>query len=198
MLALLCVLWGRAAVGLQASSHAPRQSAPRTRLRACPEDCPPKVWAQVVEAEAASREKKFGMMGAALAGFGLDKSAIEENQLRIWEELKARAEANPAKKSGKRSLKSGDAPAAAEVAAPAVPGMFSNLKAAWDTMYKEADGLAYAQALKLNSDLEGKGLLPKTGPGDAAKPAPPPPPPAGGKKPKKKKSRVNSSDRGFG
>ena len=53
---------------------------PPTHLRARPDDCPEEVWERIVEAERTSREKK-GQIGAAL--WGLDKNAIEKNQLRI-------------------------------------------------------------------------------------------------------------------
>ena len=75
---------------------------------------------RIVEAEANSREKKFGAVGAALSNFGLDKGSIEENQLRIWEELKAK------QASGAKPRKRTEAEAA-----PA-PGPFAGLKKAWD------------------------------------------------------------------
>ena len=70
-----------------ATCNALRSQRPPTLLRARPDDCPEDVWERIVEAEQKSREKK-GQIGAAL--WGLDKGAIEQNQLRIWEELKER------------------------------------------------------------------------------------------------------------
>ena len=86
---------------LQGSTRPPTRlqsnQRPPTRLRARPDDCPAEVWERIVEAEQQSREKK-GQIGAAL--WGLDKGAIEQNQLRIWEELRERQEsgAKPTKK----------------------------------------------------------------------------------------------------
>lgn len=88
-------------------------------------------------------------MGAALSNFGLDKGSIEENQLRIWEELKAK------QASGAKPRKRTEAEAA-----PA-PGPFAGLKKAWDDAYKEADAQGYAQAVALNAKLEEKGILSK-------------------------------------
>ena len=125
-----------------------RVAAPRAR----PEECPPAVWERIVEAEAKSREKKFGAVGAALSQFGLDKGSIEENQLRIWGELKAKQESG-----AKPRTRAADAADAADAA----PGPFAGLKKAWDDVYKEADAMGYAQAVALNAKLEGQGILPK-------------------------------------
>ena len=136
-----------AAAALVAHPSPVRRAAMTARAR--PEECPPEVWERIVEAEANSREKKFGAVGAALSNFGLDKGSIEENQLRIWEELKAK------QASGAKPRKRTEAEAA-----PA-PGPFAGLKKAWDDAYKEADAQGYAQAVALNKQLEDKGVLSK-------------------------------------
>ena len=136
-----------AAAALVAHPSPVRRAAMTARAR--PEECPPEVWERIVEAEANSREKKFGAVGAALSNFGLDKGSIEENQLRIWEELKAK------QASGAKPRKRTEAEAA-----PA-PGPFAGLKKAWDDAYKEADAQGYAQAVALNAKLEEKGILSK-------------------------------------
>ena len=119
---------------------------PPTRLRARPDDCPEEVWERIVEAERTSREKK-GQIGAAL--WGLDKGAIEQNQLRIWEELRERQESGA--KPPKRS------------AQPEKPNNnpFAGVMKAFKDVYDEADAMGYAQAVALNKQLEDKGVLSK-------------------------------------
>ena len=132
----------------QSSTRLPtrRQSSqrPPTRLKARPDDCPEEVWDRIVEAERNSREKK-GQIGAAL--WGLDKGAIEQNQLRIWEELRERQEsgAKPTKKP--------------EPAPSSNP--FAGVMKAFKDVYDEADAMGYAQAVALNKQLEDKGVLSK-------------------------------------
>ena len=89
-----------AAAALVAHPSPVRRAAMTARAR--PEECPPEVWERIVEAEANSREKKFGAVGAALSNFGLDKGSIEENQLRIWEELKAKQASGAKPRRGAR------------------------------------------------------------------------------------------------
>lgn len=147
------LLFLAAAVSSSASS--------RFLLYARPEDCPEKIWDQVVEAERISREKRFG----ALIG-GLDKKTIEANQVRIWEELKRQ------KESG-------------ETTPPPKQGPLAGIQSAWKKLYEEADAMGYAQAVALSTKLENKGVLPRvvTKEGEA------PPAPTKTKKRKKKKSR---------
>ena len=125
---------------LQGSTRLP------TLLRARPDDCPEEVWARIVEAERNSREKK-GQIGAAL--WGLDKGAIEQNQLRIWEELRERQArgAKPTKRT----------------AQPEKPNNnpFAGVMKAFKDVYDEADAMGYAQAVALNKQLEDKGVLSK-------------------------------------
>ena len=90
-----------------------------------------------------------------MANFGLDKDKIEENRLRIWEELKAK------QASGEKPRRREDA-AAEEV--QKAPGPFAGLRKAWDDVYKEADAMGYAQAVALNAKLEKKGILPEVMP----------------------------------
>ena len=120
---------------------------PPTLLRARPDDCPEEVWERIVEAEQKSREKK-GQIGAAL--WGLDKGAIEQNQLRIWEELKERQE------SGARPPKKRP-----EEPAPSSNNPFAGVMKAFKDVYDEADAMGYAQAVALNKQLEDKGVLSK-------------------------------------
>ena len=119
---------------------------PPTLLRARPDDCPEEVWERIVEAERNSREKK-GQIGAAL--WGLDKGAIEQNQLRIWEELRERQE------SGAKPTK--------RTAQPEKPNNnpFAGVMKAFKDVYDEADAMGYAQAVALNKQLEDKGVLSK-------------------------------------
>ena len=117
---------------------------PPTRLRARPDDCPEEVWERIVEAEQQSREKK-GQIGAAL--WGLDKGAIEQNQLRIWEELRERQE-------------SGAKPTKKPEPAPS-NNPFAGVMKAFKDVYDEADAMGYAQAVALNKQLEDKGVLSK-------------------------------------
>ena len=117
---------------------------PPTRLRARPDDCPEEVWDRIVEAEQKSREKK-GQIGAAL--WGLDKGAIEQNQLRIWEELRERQE-------------SGAKPTKKPEPAPS-NNPFAGVMKAFKDVYDEADAMGYAQAVALNKQLEDKGVLSK-------------------------------------
>ena len=98
---------------------------PPTLLRARPDDCPEEVWQRIVEAERNSREKK-GQIGAAL--WGLDKGAIEQNQLRIWEELKER-QASGARPTKKRP----------EEPAPSSNNPFAGVMKAFKDVYDEAD-----------------------------------------------------------
>ena len=116
-----------------------------TRLKARPDDCPEEVWDRIVEAERNSREKK-GQIGAAL--WGLDKGAIEQNQLRIWEELRERQE------SGARPTKRPEEPAPSN-------NPFAGVMKAFKDVYDEADAMGYAQAVALNKQLEDKGVLSK-------------------------------------
>ena len=116
-----------------------------TRLRARPDDCPEEVWDRIVEAERNSREKK-GQIGAAL--WGLDKGAIEQNQLRIWEELKEK------KASGAKPTKRTEEPAPSS-------NPFAGVMKAFKDVYDEADAMGYAQAVALNKQLEDKGVLSK-------------------------------------
>ena len=120
---------------------------PPTRLRARPDDCPEEVWERIVEAERTSREKK-GQIGAAL--WGLDKSAIEKNQLRIWEELRERqaSGAKPTKRKKEQPEKPNNNP-------------FSGVMKAFKDVYDEADAMGYAQAVALNKQLEDRGVLSK-------------------------------------
>ena len=118
---------------------------PPTLLRARPDDCPEEVWERIVEAERNSREKK-GQIGAAL--WGLDKGAIEQNQLRIWEELRERQE------SGARPTKKPETP-------PSSNNPFAGVMKAFKDVYDEADAMGYAQAVALNKQLEDKGVLSK-------------------------------------
>ena len=119
---------------------------PPTHLRARPDDCPEEVWDRIVEAEQKSREKK-GQIGAAL--WGLDKGAIEQNQLRIWEELRER------QASGAKPTK--------RTAQPEKPNNnpFAGVMKAFKDVYDEADAMGYAQAVALNKQLEDKGVLSK-------------------------------------
>ena len=121
---------------------------PPTLLRARPDDCPEEVWERIVEAERTSREKK-GQIGAAL--WGLDKSAIEQNQLRIWEELRERqaSGAKPPKRTAQPEP------------APSSNNPFSGVMKAFKDVYDEADAMGYAQAVALNKQLEDKGVLSK-------------------------------------
>ena len=123
-----------------------RSQRPPTRLKARPDDCPEEVWGRIVEAEQQSREKK-GQIGAAL--WGLDKGAIEQNQLRIWEELRER-QASGAKPTKKRP----------EEPAPS-NNPFAGVMKAFKDVYDEADAMGYAQAVALNKQLEDKGVLSK-------------------------------------
>lgn len=129
-----------------------------------PDDCPEKIWDQVVEAERISREKRFG----ALIG-GLDKKTIEANQVRIWEELKRQKETG-------------------ETTPPPKQGPLAGIQQAWKKIYEEADAMGYAQAVALSAKLENKGVLPrvvtKDGDDDPASDEP-----KKIKKKKKKKSR---------
>ena len=117
-----------------------------TLLRARPDDCPEEVWDRIVEAERNSREKK-GQIGAAL--WGLDKNAIEQNQLRIWEELRERQE------SGAKPTKRTEQPATTN------NNPFAGVMKAFKDVYDEADAMGYAQAVALNKQLEDKGVLSK-------------------------------------
>jgi hypothetical protein len=135
---------------LQSSTRLPTRlqssQRPPTLRRARPDDCPEEVWERIVEAERNSREKK-GQIGAAL--WGLDKGAIEQNQLRIWEELRERQESG-AKPTKKRP----------EVEAPS-NNPFAGVMKAFKDVYDEADAMGYAQAVALNKQLEDKGVLSK-------------------------------------
>ena len=136
---------------LQGSTRPPTRlqssQRPPTRLKARPDDCPEEVWDRIVEAERNSREKK-GQIGAAL--WGLDKGAIEQNQLRIWEELRERQESG-AKPTKKRQ----------EAEAPSNNNPFAGVMKAFKDVYDEADAMGYAQAVALNKQLEDKGVLSK-------------------------------------
>ena len=133
---------------LQGSTRPPTRlqssTRPPTRLKARPDDCPEEVWERIVEAERNSREKK-GQIGAAL--WGLDKGAIEQNQLRIWEELRERQE-------------SGAKPTKKPEPAPS-NNPFAGVMKAFKDVYDEADAMGYAQAVALNKQLEDKGVLSK-------------------------------------
>ena len=153
---------------------APRRASLRRAAR--PEECPEAVWERIVDAEQKSREKKFGSLAASLSTFGLDKEMIEENRLRIWEELKAK-QASGAKPARREAAEA--APAAG------APGPFAGLRKAWDDVYKEADAMGYAQAVALNAQLENKGVLPKAAAADADASTPP----KARAKSKKRKSR---------
>ena len=134
---------------LQSSTRLPMRlqsnQRPPTLLRARPDDCPEEVWDRIVEAEQQSREKK-GQIGAAL--WGLDKGAIEQNQLRIWEELRERQE-------------SGAKPTKRTEPAPSNNNPFAGVMKAFKDVYDEADAMGYAQAVALNKQLEDKGVLSK-------------------------------------
>ena len=134
---------------LQGSTRPPTRlqssQCPPTLLRARPDDCPEEVWDRIVEAEQQSREKK-GQIGAAL--WGLDKGAIEQNQLRIWEELRERQE------SGAKPTKRPEEPAPSN-------NPFAGVMKAFKDVYDEADAMGYAQAVALNKQLEDKGVLSK-------------------------------------
>ena len=134
---------------LQSSPRPPMRlqsnQRPPTLLRARPDDCPEEVWERIVEAERNSREKK-GQIGAAL--WGLDKGAIEQNQLRIWEELRERQE-------------SGAKPTKRTEPAPSNNNPFAGVMKAFKDVYDEADAMGYAQAVALNKQLEDKGVLSK-------------------------------------
>ena len=134
---------------LQGSTRPPTRlqssQCPPTLLRARPDDCPEEVWDRIVEAEQQSREKK-GQIGAAL--WGLDKGAIEQNQLRIWEELRERQE------SGAKPTKRTEEPAPSN-------NPFAGVMKAFKDVYDEADAMGYAQAVALNKQLEDKGVLSK-------------------------------------
>ena len=135
---------------LQSSTRPPTRlqssQRPPTLLRARPDDCPEEVWDRIVEAERNSREKK-GQIGAAL--WGLDKGAIEQNQLRIWEELKEK------KASGAKPTKRTEQPATTN------NNPFAGVMKAFKDVYDEADAMGYAQAVALNKQLEDKGVLSK-------------------------------------
>ena len=135
---------------LQGSTRPPTRlqssQRPPTLLRARPDDCPEEVWERIVEAERNSREKK-GQIGAAL--WGLDKNAIEQNQLRIWEELRERQE------SGAKPTKRTEQPATTN------NNPFAGVMKAFKDVYDEADAMGYAQAVALNKQLEDKGVLSK-------------------------------------
>ena len=124
-----------------------RSQRPPTLLRARPDDCPEEVWDRIVEAERNSREKK-GQIGAAL--WGLDKKAIEQNQLRIWEELRER------QASGAKPPKRTEQPET-----PPNNNPFAGVMKAFKDVYDEADAMGYAQAVALNKQLEDKGVLSK-------------------------------------
>ena len=134
---------------LQGSTRPPTRlqssQRPPTRLKARPDDCPEEVWDRIVEAERNSREKK-GQIGAAL--WGLDKGAIEQNQLRIWEELRERQE-------------SGAKPTKREAEPKTSNNPFAGVMKAFKDVYDEADAMGYAQAVALNKQLEDKGVLSK-------------------------------------
>ena len=134
---------------LQGSTRPPTRlqssTRPPMRLKARPDDCPEEVWDRIVEAERNSREKK-GQIGAAL--WGLDKGAIEQNQLRIWEELRERQE------SGAKPTKRTEEPAPSN-------NPFAGVMKAFKDVYDEADAMGYAQAVALNKQLEDKGVLSK-------------------------------------
>ena len=134
---------------LQSNTRPPTRlqssTRPPTLLRARPDDCPEEVWDRIVEAERNSREKK-GQIGAAL--WGLDKGAIEQNQLRIWEELKEK------KASGAKPTKRTEEPAPSS-------NPFAGVMKAFKDVYDEADAMGYAQAVALNKQLEDKGVLSK-------------------------------------
>ena len=87
-----------------------------------------------------------GQIGAAL--WGLDKNAIEQNQLRIWEELRERQE-------------SGAKPTKRTEPAPSNNNPFAGVMKAFKDVYDEADAMGYAQAVALNKQLEDKGVLSK-------------------------------------
>ena len=150
----------RSSLLLAITASALRPARPLMRLRARPEDCPEAVWERIVEAEQTSREKK-GQIGAAL--WGLDKGAIEQNQLRIWETLseKQASGAKPPKRTP-------------EAEAPEKPSTnpFAGVMKAFNDVYKEADAMGYAQALALNKQLEDKGVLSKAKRKDAVTPPP--------------------------
>ena len=128
---------------LQSSTRLPTRlqssQRPPTHLRARPDDCPEEVWERIVEAEQKSREKK-GQIGAAL--WGLDKNAIEKNQLRIWEELRERqaSGARPTKRKKEQPEKPNNNP-------------FSGVMKAFKDVYDEADAMGYAQAVALNKPV---------------------------------------------
>jgi len=136
---------------LQGSTRPPTRlqssQRPPTLLRARPDDCPEEVWERIVEAERNSREKK-GQIGAAL--WGLDKNAIEQNQLRIWEELRER------QASGAKPPKRTEQPET-----PPNNNPFAGVMKAFKDVYDEADAMGYAQAVALNKQLEDKGVLSK-------------------------------------
>lgn len=176
-----------AAYGFRVQDVALRRSL---RIYARPADCSEKVWAQIIEAERVSREKRYGNLFGTL---GTSQETIEANQLRIWEELKRRknalnaGEELPQQQSNEES-----------------GGLFANLKAAWKTIYEEADAMGYAQAVALSSKLENRGLLPRVVTKEAADmetAAETPPPKAKTRRKGSKsrsKARRSTTAKGFG
>ena len=131
---------------LQGSTRPPTRlqssQRPPTLLRARPDDCPEEVWERIVEAERNSREKK-GQIGAAL--WGLDKNAIEQNQLRIWEELRERqaSGAKPSKRKKEQPEKTNNNP-------------FAGVMKAFKDVYDEADAMGFALLFECNIKFRGK------------------------------------------
>ena len=60
-----------------------------------PSEVSDKEWAMIVEAEKVSREKKYG----PLAGLMVSTQDIEANQLRIWESIEGKRQAQKASNS---------------------------------------------------------------------------------------------------
>lgn len=164
------------------------QYAPQTRIisrKARPDGVSGEDWQVVVDAEKASRERKYGPLAGVLIG----KAEIEQNQLRIWEALSEKRDAAAAagtresrrnakklnKGSSKRAKQASSVPAtmplgkqvpAASVdSAPASPsfglGLVDGLLNKAAAAFPEADALARVSAEGLNAKLEDAGVLEK-------------------------------------
>lgn len=167
-----------------------RTSPPNPRLvgvsrEVQPADASSEEWKVVVDAEKASREKKYGPLAGVLIG----KAEIEQNQLRIWEALREKRNAAAAagtresrrnakklnKGSSKRKNKDSSAlealplegktsgsagnsaPASSSFGLELVDGLLNKMA----TAFPEADAMARYSAEGLNSKLEDAGVLEK-------------------------------------
>lgn len=143
-----------------------------------PKDATEEDWQLVVDAEKASREKRYGPLANVL----LSNENIEENQLRIWNSLKekrtaaeitgTRANRRAKKKKGGKQVRVASFSETTPLPSPkpvnteepsSVPGVFESLMgkamAATAAAFPEADVAARIQAENLNSALEDAGVL---------------------------------------